>query len=99
MDGDHIIFDLNCDPSGGLLEGGADTCNSGCNTGVPEENKGRDTMNYADEIKKNLTGDVSRDIAWLKEHAKTYEGKQDGYLGIRECWKQIAILTMREETA
>ena len=56
-------------------------------------------MNYADEIKKNLTGDTARDIAWLKEQAKTYEGKPDGYLGIRECWRQIAILTMQEETA
>ena len=53
-------------------------------------------MNYADEIKKNLTGDTARDIAWLKEQAKTYEGKPDGYLGIRECWRQIAILTMQE---
>lgn len=56
-------------------------------------------MGYTENIKKNLAGDADRDIAWLKEHAKTYEGKPDGYLGIRECWRQIAILTMRKETA
>lgn len=56
-------------------------------------------MGYMEDIKKNMTGDADRDIAWLKEHAKTYEGKPDGYLGIRECWRQIAILTMKKETA
>ncbi len=56
-------------------------------------------MNYTEDIKKNMTGDIDRDIAWLKEKAKAYEGKPEGYLGIRECWRQIAILTMKEETA
>ena len=44
-----------------------------------------------------LTGNYDRDIVYLKEKAKSYENKPDGYLGIRECWKQIAIITMNEE--
>ena len=56
-------------------------------------------MEYINEIRALLTGNPAIDIPNLKEKAKTYEGKPDGYLGIRECWRQIAILTMKDETA
>ena len=60
---------------------------------------GGDGMEYINEIRAMLAGNPAIDIPNLKEKSKTYEGKADGYLGIRECWRQIAILTMKEETA
>ena len=57
------------------------------------------TKEIRTEIESALTGNHERDIACLKEKAKSFEGKPEGYLGIRECWRQIAVLTMKEETA
>lgn len=55
------------------------------------------TTEIREEISTALSGEMERDIELLKEIAKSYEGKPEGYLWIRECWRQIAILTPIDE--